>query len=489
MFTRWTFTLAILISFNLVPYPSSAYYGLRSTEAQLTFQASLETDFSDFVIPCEDGGSFSIVTLNQKGSPRKQALKKVRNQLQFLVGTFQSESFYQEFGYRGILGEDHRSQIEFIDIEDTPDPKRKKLSYQFKGTVVFDKQAFGNASYKNAIRTVPIKLPLSPDRIYKLSLVKGFNPCTDPEYNTEDDFWYFWDPDLKKCSLKKDSKNVIRTFGTLVRKKSTLLTYPEYDRLFGDNLNGETLNIALFFGYIDEIDILSFRHSKRVRRRKRDDAYDAYRSTIQELKKRGFRITHAKELFRVYPAPDGKHHFTNGLNFLTRLQKQVPSELGTTIDLKIQILLADTSIDAKDATFHHYIKPAFESADIVLYDGHSGLGGNLDLTSQEFQDIQFTPNKYQIYFFNGCSTYPYFNGSFFNKKGGRKNLEIITSGLPTLTATSVLNTLAFLDYFLEGKTRSYQKILQNLTRSNFEEEEDLVYLLGVNGDEDNSFRP
>ncbi|MBI2608092.1 MAG: hypothetical protein HYW47_00645 [Deltaproteobacteria bacterium] len=475
---KYMFRIGIFI-LCLIPFLSHSYYGLRSTEATLTFSTVLEALASDI----------NFLKLNE--GDRHETLPIIEQQLDYLVGAFQSESFYKEFGYKGVLGENHHYKVTFKKIENTSDPQRKKIHYDFEGTVVFDKEAFGGKSYKRAIRKVPIKLPLEPDKIYDLSFSKKFNPCTDREYNSKEDFWYFWDPDLPQCRLKKDNINVVRTQGRLKRKKSTKLSYPEYDKLYSDNGNGETLDIALFFGYMDDVDVHNFENSKRVKRRKKDDAYKAYRTIIKELQSRGFKKIVEKELFRVYRDGnrDGKNSFAQGLNFLTQLEKTSTSKLKTPLNIRIQILLTDTSIESKDYTFHYYVKPAFENADIILYDGHSGLGGNLDLTSRDFQDIQFNKDKYQIYFFNGCSTYPYFKGQFFTKKGGTHNLEIITSGLPTYSTTSVPNTFAFLDYFLEGKTRSYQKILQNLTQSNFEEEEDLIYLMGVNGDEDNIWKP
>lgn len=85
------------------------------------------------------------------------------------------------------------------------------------------------------------------------------------------------------------------------------------------------------------------------------------------------------------------------------------------------------------------------------------------------------------------SSYPYYNGQYFDaKKGGSKNLEIITSGLSTYTTTALGNMLAFLDPFLKGRVISYQTLLRNIEKSN----EDVgTYLTGVNGDEDNKFLP
>ena len=75
---------------------------------------------------------------------------------------------------------------------------------------------------------------------------------------------------------------------------------------------------------------------------------------------------------------------------------------------------------------------------------------------------------------------------FGAKTGGSKNLELITTGLPTLTSTSLENMLAFINPFVEGKVQSYQTILNGLEKSNGGEG---TYLMGVNGDQDNKFRP
>ena len=75
---------------------------------------------------------------------------------------------------------------------------------------------------------------------------------------------------------------------------------------------------------------------------------------------------------------------------------------------------------------------------------------------------------------------------FSLKPGGKRNLDIITAGLPTITSTSVTNMTSFLSPFINGKIHSYQTILRSLERSN-----DGVgtYLMGVSGDEDNVFKP
>jgi len=150
----------------------------------------------------------------------------------------------------------------------------------------------------------------------------------------------------------------------------------------------------------------------------------------------------------------------------------------------ISILLSDSSVGTSDATCVNYFSEALSNSQIVAYDGHSGLGGNLEY---DRFDLGKLSNQYQIFFFNGCSSYPYFNQMYFNQKpAGKKNLEIITAGLPTLTSTSTTNMMAFLNPFIHGRIHSYQTLMRSIERSNGEES---TYLMGVNGDEDNRFRP
>ena len=103
------------------------------------------------------------------------------------------------------------------------------------------------------------------------------------------------------------------------------------------------------------------------------------------------------------------------------------------------------------------------------------------------EGIRLDPSKYQIFFLNACSTYPFFKNMYFDAKGGSKNLEIITSGLEVRTDSSLDNMEAFLNGFFDSKTLSNQRIMQNLDHSN--STDDGTYLYGVNGDEGSDWRP
>ncbi len=422
------------------------YYGAESVEAILSFNSK------------------TLIT-NTLTSSNEEIREQIDFQIQHLMGTFQAESFLNEFPYPGVLGETYKIK----NIKKKQTEAGLLVSYKFEGKVAWSKKAFRN----NNIRKLPIKLPLDPNSIYELGLVNDFNYCTDDHYNTEGDFWYFWDPDKDGCPLATNTKDVLRIKGQLKKLPSTRSTYPEYQFLYGDNGNGKNVDIHLYIGYIDEENLNLSKPDKD------DHAFVAMEYVEEELELQGYKLTTQKDAFREYKTKTGK-----GINFLRVYEKEMTTSNGKLVNVRVKILLSDTQVNSKDNTFHNHISKGLEEADILIYDGHSGLGGNLHLDN--LPPVDFVKNKYQLFFFNGCSSYPYFNGMFFNAKGGSKYLDIVTSGLPTYSDTAGPNMTSFIDGFVRGKTWSYQTIMRELEQSNAQNG---TYLTGVNGDEDNTFKP
>jgi len=70
---------------------------------------------------------------------------------------------------------------------------------------------------------------------------------------------------------------------------------------------------------------------------------------------------------------------------------------------------------------------AVQRGDVVVYNGHSYIGyGPLD--PDNFTAASF-PSTYQLFFFDSCVSYNYYEKDFFTlKPGGSKVLDIITNG-------------------------------------------------------------
>jgi hypothetical protein len=432
------FFLFLLISFNATVH--AVYYGAKSTEAILTFNGLIEISGQP---------ALDLSMLNGQSRQSKQIREKIDYQLSFLIGHFQSDSFIKTFNYPGVVGD--QQQVKYIKVEQLT-ANSQIIYYSYEGKVNFHSEAFSNKRI-----TVPIRLPRNPGVFYKKGLMGGTNRCTDAKYNSEGDLFYFWDPDKRGCPLKDNQIDVLRLEGVMNQLPNTTSTYPEYDQLY----NQSQLKLAIMIGYIED---------EPLKTRKKDTGFTTYREIRNELLNQNFKVTEERNFKQI--------------NYLTILQKEVRNQLGVKQNVEITLLLSDASLGISDKTFEQYFKTALMKSHIVAYDGHSGLGGNLDINRFSINKL---PSFYQIYFFNGCSSYPYFNQNYFSRKpGGTRNLEIITSGLPTLTSTSTSNMLAFIHPFIHGKIHSYQNLLNSIERSNGRQD---TYLMGVNGDEDNRFRP
>jgi hypothetical protein len=163
------------------------------------------------------------------------------------------------------------------------------------------------------------------------------------------------------------------------------------------------------------------------------------------------------------------------------------------VTIEILVFFGPTGIDEESAAFHYYFKDALENSAVMMYDGHSGLGGHLDLAGIEsMRGFRFAPakNRYQVYFFNSCSSYTYYNDMYFSRKrtqkdeDGTKNLDIMTNGLATYFSTIQDANGALIKaidtWASSGKWTSYQELAKQIDSDN---------LFGVNGDEDNPKSP
>ena len=105
--------------------------------------------------------------------------------------------------------------------------------------------------------------------------------------------------------------------------------------------------------------------------------------------------------------------------------------------------------------------------------------------------FRFDPNRYQIFFFNSCSSYTYYNTLYFNRKrDGRRgldakgtlNLDILANGSSTEfgVETDLDLVKAVILWARIGQWTSYQTLARRL---------DVGNLFAVNGDEDNPTQP
>jgi hypothetical protein len=472
-----------LLLLTLVTFASSpmanAFYGKQSLQSILKFDGEI-------VVP--------------KDLDHSEIEKKILEQTSYLLGTFISKSFIEEFGSKGVVGED--KTISNIKVFSLPDePEKEFVTYTFESEALFNKKAFGR---KKTIK-VPIKLPFSPEEIYDFGILGNKNICTDKHYNGPEDFFYFWDPDQKDCPLKGNKSEVFRTKGTLKRLPKTKRTLPNYDKIFGDNDNGDTTRIDLHFGYVNDESPKNLVHyieqSLQVldpegSLKNVDDTITSAYEVFEHLEMKGFDL---KERTLYGTLKTIESHFLQSKNvnindIVSDEEGVIPGEKRSYVKtfpsgktVQINIIISDSGPHAhktnKSTLFKNALEDSLMNADLIEYEGHSGLGENLDLKAIYGDKEIFNPDKSQIIFINGCHSYSYYKNMFFEAKGNKENLDLILAGLTTISDDGPNNVKAFIKSFLNPDTKrrvSFQSILNNIENSN--NKENGTYLTSVFGD-------
>lgn len=417
------------------------YVGKNSTEAEMKFSSRVQINWKPTSV---------------------EARQHIEHQITHLFGPMSDAE------YKAVPKGDH--QIKNVKIKNISN-NLYEVTYDYSGTIVLE----------NGPKDIyTVILPLNPDTVYSAGMAVELetprNNCTDSHYQSEGDFWYFWNPYKYGCKLVKD-KDYIEIKTNIERKKNTEKTYPDYARLV--NKNNE-IKIDLYFGMDNPNGTVNPSRSKDVNA-------DNYRRLTAELKRVGYK----KESVDF-------NQFSNEINqlkenfSLVNYTKTV-SKQGNQIKIIIQIYFGPTGINENTSGFHHLLKHTIENSSVFIYDGHSGLGGHLNLENIEYaQDfsIQFPADKYQIFYFNSCSSYPYYNTQYFMRKKspddpkGTYNLDILTNGLSTYFSVMTPTNLTILNaiemWASNRQTISYQEIARSIDSDN---------LFGINGDQDNPTEP
>lgn len=403
--------------------------------------------------------------------------------------------FQFEVRYRGANS--HRAALEAVDDQVQylfgPMGVRSPLAVPKNkySTRIIDLKAYGSSQstwvaryeYDGIIQventvgnTLEVLLPYNPSTIYRASRgANGRYPCTDPHYQSEGDFWYFWNPENRNCPLREGT-HYAKVEGQITPIANTELTYPEYGRLVRESNGVQTIRFDMLYG-MDDVS------KGKDPRTSADLSADSYRSLTSLLEDKGFQAGERwrrAELDAVIVDPNEDY----GDPFVIEYTKQVRG-----IRFVVRIFFGASGAAEDSLPFHYFLKDAIENASVLIYSGHSGLGASLDLDwieSTRGFTIDFDKRNYQIFFMNGCSTYTYYNRMFFDRKKssrdsqGTKNLDVLTNGLATYF--DVMDTS---DFYLINAVYGWARGNRPVSYQRLADMTDSDNLYGVNGDEDN----
>jgi hypothetical protein len=330
------------------------------------------------------------------------------------------------------------------------------VRYRYTGTFVLD----------NGLQdVVKIRLPLNLDEVWERSTVNCFS------WGDKYRMAYFWAPLNKGCPLV-DGVDYVTADGTIVAKHAnTTNTAPAYERLA--NGNGE-IRIVLTYGADDD------KNGKSAPDKNTDYNAANYRDIRKFLLNQGFSV-------RTVAADERERECGNTKPLAAspgHVEEFARKDGGRKI--VVRLFWGVTNIGEDSVAFFCMAKEAAERGSVFLYSGHSRVG-LLDLKYMGDQigaPIKMNNDQYQIYGFFGCSSYSYYNLSYFAAKAsktdpeGTKNADIITNGITgsfgSMTDFTIKTLTPIFNWSARGTKATWQQIMNSYSER---------FLTGVNGDE------
>ena len=354
-------------------------------------------------------------------------LAQVAKQIEFLAGTLTN------LPGKGSLLRDPKVDIVNVDSNG--------ITYNFQGYFLLPYKSVGARGELPKIY-LPRSVQTLTDVVYSATQEnkKKFEDCSDLHYGPSD-FWYFFAPAKHGCPLL-----------TADYRGYLLEIDPVNDgevAFNGDNheseevpvhqlaVNQDSLRVSVFFSPSEDSASLRLPHiyQKDVPvdlgvKKKVDERMNVnikqYLEFRNDLLRSGFK-RHKISLWDKFLSMDGD--ILSGNPMIEEFTLQTTSK-----KLVVRIFSARSSSDiARFSQFASLWNNALKVSDVVIYNGHSGLGGNLSINSlanaldTEPEEIVVDPDKYQIYFLNGCATFIHYLTVYENFKN--KNLDLFLNGV------------------------------------------------------------
>lgn len=434
------FSVALLLVFAISCAASkqadeqSSYFGKVASEAKFTLKSFIYLPKSDKEITNDSiKGSMNVVYKFMQGRMHQ-------------VGALSSAYKYQ-----------------ILSVE-PHDEKTVKVNYEFSDVGVFPKELTSFEFYTMII----------DDNLFAAS--KGLcHSSKDPEGVDKGNFWYAWDPEIPGCALKEGT-HFVKVKTSLERIIQTSSTYPEYEKLI---VNGE-LKMSIVFGYADENLTSRLPGEIEYKGKKVLDPGGAsfinFYSILVEKMGYKSRFWSEEEIKQIYNPEKSED-----LPYLVDFTKQTPKG-----KITVTAYFGETNFfKRKSRGLHYFLKRALKNDSMIMYEGHSGIGRNLNLVNIESErkiKFEFNPG-YQIIYLGSCLPYAYYVADFFKRKVnsadqlGTKNLDLLAYARESHFSNKEVYLMfdAVNKYMMTGVRKTYQEILGDNPKDFF----------GVIGDEDN----
>jgi hypothetical protein len=269
-------------------------------------------------------------------------------------------------------------------------------------------------------------------------------------------YWYYYRPEQSGCTIA--AEDVMKMRATVrVSPENSTNKYPEYDKIWADDV----LNVVAIFGKVED---------------------GATTSADRGIWSHGtFVSTMRRELPNAVVTPANTPDRPGIANADVTIESTLPNGK----KVKLTSFLVD-NVREGGAAFESRYNALSGDADVIVYNGHAGLGENVRALARMGT---FKPNKYQIVYMNGCDTFAYVDGTLAQTRArlnpsdptGTKFMEIITNSMPPNWDSLPLNTMSMVrDLMKTDAPLKYTELLSHFDQSGF---------VAVTGEEDNTYRP
>ncbi len=401
------------------------------TKSDNKADTSAEAVFVDFEF---DGTVLASSSFNAAG--------KIEDQLLYTIGHLN--------GDRSVGRLD---KLELTNVETTPQGDKTLISYHAVMPV-----AWGNKT--NIPSSYSFRLPADISFSGQQDFSDKYNhDCVDFGAHDVDtgSMWYYYRPEAFRCEI--DNTDVVEiTADVSLSAINTTGKFPEYDMVWQD----DELRVVAVFGKFEDGATSNG-----------DAGIQAYNRFVRALKDDfgGQAITTPASI----PSSPGVD--------MDDIVFDVPLADGKR--LLVDVLLVD-NVRTAGSTFNNRYEAASSSADLIIYNGHAGLGANIRALARKGAWI---PGQYAIVFMNGCDTYAYVDSALSDAHSeinpddpeGTKYVDIVTNALPSFFRSMPAATMAMIDGLLSiDSPKTYEQIFRNIDRAE---------VVLVSGEQDNTFVP
>ena len=353
---------------------------------------------------------------------------------------------------QGILttaqhGNGHIGNVKLSNVTETPEGDKKRIKYNASLPVAWPEGVDKPTSYD-------LPLPLDATAFDAFN-AKYDGKCGRNEYG-QSDFWHDWNPKAAGCTV--DGADVSRAKATQIaaHPQETKNKYPEYTEMWKD----DRLDVVAIFGIITSNEPGDYGYSEA------QSFLDASKALLTgaEVKDNAASDSVLKDQTLT-----GK--ITIG---------------GAAKDVKVDVIVVQ-ELQSVGADFDTRYDALSEQADMILYNGHAGLGKNVNALAKKGKVAK---DKYQLVLLNGCQTFAYIDTTLNDRRkeaneakdpDGTKYIDVMGNALPGYAhnLASISSTL-FAAAAKPGEPKHYNDLMTTMPEN---------HIVVVFGEEDNQFTP